>query len=66
MSLDQLVALHAEFVRHCTDRDRLGRRLMAAGLPAWKTTRDDAFVYQALQMAIDQAEAEAHYARASA
>lgn len=60
MKIEHLEALQRQFVRHCIERDRLSRRLEAAGMPGLRTAPADAAVWRAIHAAIDEAEAAAN------
>lgn len=66
MTLAKLEALQRDFLRHCIDRDRLSRRLEAAGMPGLRTAPADAAVWRSIHAAIDEAEAAAHVCQAAA
>lgn len=66
MTIARLEALQRDYVRHCIERDRLSRRLEAAGMPGLRTSPADAAVWRAIHAAIDQLEAAANAGQATA
>lgn len=60
MKIERLEALQRDFLRHCMDRDRLSRRLEAAGMPGLRTAPADSAVWRAIHDAMDEAHWAAH------